>query len=254
VFARNLFVAMSLKRSWTQLTTQPMSPPRSQKRLKVKAQSKPRPRTGPGVKISRGVVGSNLTFLPKKRKYTFNYSDAISVSALAVGTMQGHAFNGNGLYDPDDTATGHQPRGFDQIKTLYRTYKVIASTIRVRFVGTATGAGVFCGLLADPSSDSNPTTSTIYDAMEVYKNNGILTNTDGSRGIVELRDRRTTVSMQYNKDSDSSEALMSANPANTWLWRILVWNAHPTAAFTGVVFVDLVYEAEFSEPVEPASS
>jgi len=213
-----------------------------------------RPSTGPGTKIPRSIIGSNLTFLPKKRKFTFNYSDTIAVTTLAVGTYQGHNFNGNGLYDPDDTGTGHQPRGFDQIKTLYRTYKVKASSIRVRVVGIATGAGVFCGLLADPSSDSTPTTSTIYDAMEVYKNNGILTNTDGSHGVVELRDRRTTVSMQYNKDSDSSEALMTANPANTWLWRILVWNAHPTATFTGVIFVDLVYDAEFSEPVEPASS
>lgn len=249
------------KRSWSQGTT--LTPPgvKRQKvsgvRVKIRttrSTGSQTTQTGPGTKIPRGIKGSANTFLPKKRKFTFVYSDMVSVSALAAGGYQGHAFNGNGLFDPDDTGTGHQPRGFDQMKAIYRTYNVKASAIRVRFVGTSTGAGVVCGLFADASSDTNPTTGYIYDVLEIYKNNGILSNTDGSKAIVELSDRRTTKSMQYSKESDASEALMTANPSNTWLWRIIVWNAHPTAAFTGQIFVDLVYEAVFSEPVEPLYS
>jgi len=248
---------MSQKRAWSQGAyvgaTQEM-PKRVRLTVVPKKKTKKVKKSGPGTKVSRALIGSANVFLPKKKRFTFSYSDMVTVNGLAAGAFQGHAFNGNGLYDPDDTGTGHQPRGFDQMKALYRTYKVNASTIRVRFVGTSTGAGVVCGLFADASSDSNPTTAYIYDVLEIYKNNAILSNTDGSRSIVELTDRRTTTSMQYNKESDSSEALMTANPGNTWLWRIIVWNAHTSAAFTGQIFVDLTYEAEFSEPVEPLYS
>ncbi len=42
-------------------------------------------------------------------------------------------YSANGLYDPDVTGIGHQPRGFDQIKTMYDHYHVLQSKITVDF-------------------------------------------------------------------------------------------------------------------------
>jgi len=162
----------------------------SQKKRKTVTLRAKKKKTGSGTKIPKSIIGGSNTFLPRKRTYKFQYSDMIAVSSLAFGTYQGHAFNGNGLYDPDDTGTGHQPRGFDQIKALYRTYRVTASSIRVRFCNLSAGSGSLCGLYADSSSDSNPTTADIYDFLEIYKNNVVLTNTDGSRATAELTDDR----------------------------------------------------------------
>ncbi len=41
-------------------------------------------------------------------------------------------FTANGLFDPDITGTGHQPRGFDQFMALYDKYVVVSSSITLK--------------------------------------------------------------------------------------------------------------------------
>lgn len=45
-----------------------------------------------------------------------------------------YVFSANGLFDPDITGTGHQPRGFDQIMPLYNHWVVVSSKITVEFI------------------------------------------------------------------------------------------------------------------------
>lgn len=61
-------------------------------------------------------------------KFTY-YSDLVnSASTTSPGV---HNFSANSLFDPDQTGTGHQPRGFDQLKLLYNRYKVYAVNIKL---------------------------------------------------------------------------------------------------------------------------
>jgi len=52
----------------------------------------------------------------------------------AIGTAGVQVFRANDLYDPDFTAGGHQPRGFDQWALFYDHFTVIGAKITVRFV------------------------------------------------------------------------------------------------------------------------
>ncbi|MBV6343692.1 hypothetical protein [Candidatus Magnetobacterium casense] len=63
-----------------------------------------------------------------KHRY-IRYLQEYSVPATTVPTS--FVFRVNGMYDPDVTATGHQPYYYDQIKELYNHWTVLSSSIKI---------------------------------------------------------------------------------------------------------------------------
>jgi len=63
------------------------------------------------------------TGFPAARRVALNYCDIITLSA-ETGLVQNHFFSLNNAYDPDVTAIGHQPMGFDQYALFYNHYVV----------------------------------------------------------------------------------------------------------------------------------
>lgn len=49
-----------------------------------------------------------------------------------------HVWRANSAFDPDFSAAGHQPRGFDQFMTFFDHYCVVGSKIVVQLINTAT--------------------------------------------------------------------------------------------------------------------
>ena len=207
-----------------------------------------------GTRVARPLSVLNA-FMPQKKKCVMHYADEYAVAALASGSRVGQTMRGNSVYDPDQTGTGHQPRGFDQIAALYNYYCVTASSIRVRFCTASAGNGVLVGLVADATVGTAPVSSTITEFLESFPYNVLCSNTDGSQSVVTLTDKRTTRAMSATPVPDSENvAAVTSNPANEWYWKIVVFNGNPTSAVTGSLFVDVWYEVEFSEPIEVGES
>lgn len=57
-------------------------------------------------------------------------SDGITSTAGGIGLKE---FRANGLYDPDYTAAGHQPRGFDQWMAMFDHFTVLSAKIHAVF-------------------------------------------------------------------------------------------------------------------------
>ena len=77
-----------------------------------------------------------------------------------------HHFRANGLYDPNLTGTGHQPRGFDEHAALYDHYTCIGSKMKVTFesdVDQLSAAGQYCFVTLQ---DTNSTPASLIDIME----------------------------------------------------------------------------------------
>ena len=66
------------------------------------------------------VVNNAITPVPQRFLTKHKYSTTITINTA----MPQYNFNLNSLFDPDRTATGHQPYGFDQISALYNRYRV----------------------------------------------------------------------------------------------------------------------------------
>lgn len=117
--------------------------------------------------------GRNLGPLGVKLKTKFIYSDRFVLNPPGVGIADTVVFSANGLFDPNITGAGHQPRGFDQlIGVLYDHAVVIASKITVYATNTDTADS---SILAITLRDTTTSTTVVENIQENrYVKNTIL--------------------------------------------------------------------------------
>ncbi len=86
---------------------------RRYKRRRRRRRRRARPNFG-----SKSILGNRLPI-----KFKYQTSGTLNPGVAGVAAIQ--VMTANGLYDPDITGVGHQPRGFDQIMALYNHYTVV---------------------------------------------------------------------------------------------------------------------------------
>lgn len=99
-----------------------------------------------------------ITQLIPQMKTTMKFNSRTSVASVS-GVAAVKVFSANGMYDPDITGVGHQPRGFDQLMALYDHYVVIASKITVWFQNddaSANAAIPFVAVLDRATANTDP--------------------------------------------------------------------------------------------------
>ncbi len=109
---------------------------------------------------------SRRCLLPDNQIIKFRYYEQLTLNP-ATGAVAVFVFSGNGMYDPNVTGVGMQPRGFDQIMGLYRHYAVLNSRITVKWGAVASSANnyiVGCSLRDTPTADL-----TLVDYAEDYR-------------------------------------------------------------------------------------
>lgn len=116
----------------------------------------------------------NLDLFPKSGgfpgmlKMTHRYCENIILSA-STGTMNSYLFSVNGMYDPNQTGTGHQPLYFDQLSAIYNHYCVIGSKITVKAIPPQTAAGAGYTVALFVNDDTGTANSNIMDIIEQRK-------------------------------------------------------------------------------------
>jgi hypothetical protein len=67
------------------------------------------------------------------------YTSDVAITLVSNLANPGvYVFSANGMYDPDLTGTGHQPRGFDQLMLFYDHYVVTRARAKCRFFNAST--------------------------------------------------------------------------------------------------------------------
>lgn len=202
----------------------------------------PRPMVGAGARAYSGP-------LPATLKTRLIYEDVITINpgAGAAGT---HVFSANGVYDPDITGVGHQPRGRDEIAALYNHYTVTAAYIQVRAC-KHNGEELWGVAVRDDATGF----TTINDFAEYRNSKYMISNTIGVRQ--ELLSHKV-VPKQFlgKKDTfeDDISALVGANPAEQVYFHVVMGDLYGgDAAATGFE-VRISYYVTFSEPKPLAQS
>lgn len=91
-----------------------------------------RPRRKPKARKNRLQVG-----IPQSQLVKLRYNEAISITIPAAGACEAYVFSLNGMFDPNITGTGHQPRGFDNFMAMYDKYLVAGCKCSLRAINTS---------------------------------------------------------------------------------------------------------------------
>jgi len=132
-------------------------------------------------------------------------------------------FRGNSLFDPDLTLTGHQPLGFDQWKTFYNRYRVLACSAKLNVDNAAAGPSLWA--VFGPSTSSTSYSGDLSDALEQPRAKVM--------GPIEVASRRAHTMKHYMTTSEAMgvtpetvkieneySAATSASPSKIWYWHL----------------------------------
>lgn len=95
--------------------------------------------------------------LPAKFSMKHRYVWTGAIDPAIGGLATNRIFRANGMFDPDTTAGGNQPRFYDQMQALYDHFTVIGSKITVRMINTDTTHAVQCWITTRDSITSYTT-------------------------------------------------------------------------------------------------
>lgn len=175
------------------------------------------------------------------------YSEIVSLASQATaGLASAYVFSANGLYDPNITGTGHQPRGFDELIALYNHYRVIGSKITVRMSWGHSDHGIVAGicLLGDYSVQTN---------QSDYTENGnnvktvIGTNDGYNIGTVSYKTApHKFLGMKY--DEDNLRGTSSANPTEQAYYHVYFSPLNNITSTNLTMEIDIEYISQFFEP------
>lgn len=174
---------------------------------------------------------------------------------LTSGLFTNYRFSANGVYDPNITGSGHQPRGFDQLMALYDHCTVIGSKITCHFTNTsATVTGVVSILV----SDNTLSFVTPSDVLE-YRNvvySPIMIQGSGAEMVCLTNQVNPSkfLSISNPLSEDTLKNSASANAAEDVIYHINLWNQAGVSHPPTEVLVRIEYECVFTEPKQPGQS
>lgn len=187
--------------------------------------------------------------LMTKLKYTDSFVAALPAGPGFLDTV----FMINSLFDPNFSAAGHQPKGYDQLVALYHRYRVFRVWYTVCIMPQSTGS--FGHKLVCVATNETTALGGIDSAAEAYTSRqayATLTNPGKVRGVIDLAELNGKTRAAYAAD-DTTAANSNASPSEQLALHCCVAN------FTGlagnvVLDVNLVFEAEFNDPVQLGQS
>ena len=193
--------------------------------------------------------------LATRLKAKLIYSEYVRLNPGLGGLVDDYVFSANGLFDPNITSTGHQPRGFDQLMNLYDHATVIGAKITVACSNGDTTGG---NLVTLSLRDSDTAIATYFDAMEYrYIKKAVLG--------VEQGTATKNISMKCNPNKflgrgsplseDNLRNSISSNPneqAYFHLSGMPMEAGVDTAAVNCIVRIE--YTVIFTEPKQPTQS
>ena len=220
----------------------------------------PRARKGKGNRADNSVIpkqpktGSPTSFeetwtpvFPARTTRHLRYSTFVTLTVSSVGTVAGHVFSANGLYDPDNTGAGHQPMGFDQMMSFYNHYHCRSSRINVLFRNTS-GVPVDVALALTAGTTITTNADTVLEFGLLNKETLETKNVSGS-----VKQLTESVSVKHYEGVDDVmdvtelSGTISTNPSEQVHYQILCWDPQNVG---GSVLAEVIieYVATFSEP------
>lgn len=195
--------------------------------------------------------------LPTVYRNTMIYSSSIILEGVSAGLADRHSFRCNGCEDPDVTGAGHQPRGWDQMKTLYKQYRVVGSDISCIFYSTSsslTTSLVAVGIQLFGDDDAIlavPKWKELAERSRSLVKWGYLSQSNGANNIRRLAHKFTQArDMDRSRQHLGNVSSTSVDPSISYRWSIFSVPADESDVMDDIrVLVTIRYHVEFTNPI-----
>lgn len=190
-------------------------------------------------------VNKGISPLASRYSTKMKYSSVVTITPGALQTIAAWSYNLNGLFDPDQTGTGHQPYGFDQLAQLYTRYIVKKCSWVVTF--RQNGASGIAGVMPQngPNSPVGNNADYLSEVPRCFHRNMSNVNPTMIKGSINMWNLNGQTRAHYMAD-DRFQAQVGANPTEVmYLWAML----SSTTATGYITDVALVYDVDFFDPV-----
>lgn len=186
---------------------------------------------------SRVVSIPGKDFMPERLRTKFNYIETINYSTAAVPA--GQVWRGNSGFDPNQTGTGSQPVGWDNMNDFYTYVNIYASSINVEV--TSLDDTSFYIYILPYASATYPTSSTVnVEAIPHCKKIFVPNSSNGGHAIGNNFAQNKSIVAITSMSSDFTSTFL-ANPGVQWFWHVYVVSADTGTTFTGSIKTRITY-------------
>jgi hypothetical protein len=180
------------------------------------------------------------------------YQELVAIDP-GINSAAVHVFSANGLFDPNVTGIGHQPRGFDQLMALFDHYVVPRAKMTARFSSTVPeNKGNYC-IFVHISDTASPSTSTTYYAESPYTVRKLFSQRNVDPVVhMEIDNLQF---LQRSIGASDLKGTTSYNPPEQAYFHVGCFAQNPGSDLAAVdVDVQIDYIAKLFEPKQPGQS
>lgn len=199
----------------------------------------------------RNKVPHGASPVARKHVVRMKYVDVIDWNPSTLAT-QTQVFNMNGIFDPDQTGTGHQPYGYDQLAALFAHYRVFKFSWHIEFAPSNDRLHV-CVI---PINGQTAPTDVTVAGEQPYGVTKAMSFDGGPPAVFKghqyLSRFTGATSVQYKTD-DRYSAVAGNNPTEIMRLHLLVYNPSSQTVNTSCN-VTLMYYTEWYDPLTVGQS
>lgn len=192
---------------------------------------------------------------PGKMTVSLQYFDDVNVNA-GVAVPATYVMSANGMFDPNISGVGHQPRGFDQYMGLYERYTVNSCTIRVIGAQNDQSANNSIGFLAVVPCNSNPFSvgqlNDIFEAVDCkYSVFSLNSAIGGLPEVTNYVNIKQYLGKKDLLDDDACSGDATQNPADQVYFHIFYGSTSTVSDPANCqIMISLTYNVTFTRPRE----
>jgi len=208
-------------------------------------------RTYSGATSTKLPLSVDHQLLRTKQNIVLRYHEDFTLNPGVAGSPSSYVFRSNSCFDPNVTGTGHQPRGYDQIMTMYQFIAVREAQIEVWFQPRD-------GAPAMVTINSNGTTMFSPSRNDALENKTAVVATAGGVSSGEprylcLRVKPWQLAGTTLTENDYKHA-SGSNPVVSQFFNVIGMPLETTDTGNIDCVARITFHCQVTEPIEPTAS
>ena len=189
--------------------------------------------------------------LRTKQNCVLRYHETFDINPTTGGVPAQYNFRSNSCYDPNFSGIGHQPRGFDQIMSMYQYLAVREAQIEVWFT-TSDGAPAIVGIHADGTIPGTLSRDLVMEGrVAVFKAAGGISAS--GPGYLTLRAKPWELAGTKMDENDYKHQA-TGNPIISQFFNVFAMPIEGVDGGAVNCVARITYHCQVTEPIQPIGS